>query len=338
MAGRNESWREAVMLRFHTVRSAEFAAAPSPPVEWVWEGIVAERNITLLTSLWKAGKSTLLAMLLARRHSGNALLDRFIQPGGSAVVTEEPADLWQRRARHLDLGPNVSFYCRPFTSTPQRSQWLDLIEQLAEEKKEHGVNLVAFDPLIHVLPCHENNATAVREALEPLRRLTDAGMAVLLLHHPAKREAGAGKSARGNGALHAFADVLLELRIPVGDPSGYQRSLHGYSRHQVTPRQICFEMNVTETDYKVISDQDVSDDFSANWHRIEAILTAAADAPLTRQEVLARWPAERNSPHPGTLWRWLTRAQELALVVVTGHGTKLEPCRYQLRVKEQKAG
>ena len=145
------------MARFPKVRSADFAAAASPPVEWIWEGIAAERNITLLTSLWKAGKSTLLSMLLARRHSSTMLLDRFVQPGGSAVVTEEPAELWRRRARHLDFGPNVSFYCRPFTATPDRGQWLDLIEQLAEEKKDHGVNLVAFDPLIHVLPCHENN-------------------------------------------------------------------------------------------------------------------------------------------------------------------------------------
>jgi len=325
------------MARFQNVRSAELTAAPSPPVEWIWEGNVAERNITLLTSLWKAGKSTLLSMLLARRHSGAALLDRFVQPGGSAVVTEEPAELWRRRSRHLDFGPNVSFYCRPFASTPDRGQWLDLVEQLVEEKKDHGVNLVAFDPLIHVLPCNENNSTAIREALEPLRRLTDAGMAVLLLHHPAKREAGAGKSSRGNGALPAFADILMELRIAPGDPSIYRRWLHGFSRYQETPRQICFEMNVTETDYQVISDQDVSDDFSANWDKIEAVLTAAG-APLTRQEVLARWPAERNSPHAGTLWRWLNRAQELGLVVMTGHGTKLEPCQYVLRVKEQKAG
>ena len=34
-------------------------------VPWLWEGLLAAGNITLLTSVWKAGKSTLLALLLA---------------------------------------------------------------------------------------------------------------------------------------------------------------------------------------------------------------------------------------------------------------------------------
>ena len=37
---------------------------------------------------------------------------------------------------------------------------------------------------------------SVLEALTPLRRLTQAGMAVLLLHHPRKESSSAGKAAR----------------------------------------------------------------------------------------------------------------------------------------------
>jgi len=326
------------MALFHPLRGADLKAGKSAPVPWVWEGMLAEGNVTLMTSLWKAGKSTLLALLLARRHSGgDPLLDRLVQPGASAVVSEEPAELWRHRARHLDFGPNLSLYCRPFLGMPDRSLWLALIDQLAEEKTTHGVNLVAFDPLIYVLPCGENNAAALREALDPLRRLTGLGMAVLLLHHPTKREAGASKSARGTGALPALADILLELRRPTGNPSTYRRWLHGFSRYQETPREICAELNITGTDYRVISDQDVSDDFSANWDTIASVLSASG-APATRQELLGRWPEALNLPHPATLWRWLKRAREIGVVVVTGKGTKLDPCRYELRMEEQKAG
>src|SRR5687768_2174710 len=75
-------------------------------VSWIWEGMLAAGNITLLTSVWKAGKSSLLALLLAHRHKGGVLLDRIVETGGSAVVSEEPADLWRRRARNLAFGPN----------------------------------------------------------------------------------------------------------------------------------------------------------------------------------------------------------------------------------------
>src|SRR5262249_25277614 len=34
------------------------------PLEWLWHGIIARGNLTLLTSRWKSGKTTLLAGLL----------------------------------------------------------------------------------------------------------------------------------------------------------------------------------------------------------------------------------------------------------------------------------
>jgi hypothetical protein len=38
--------------------------------DWVWEGLVARGNLTLLTSQWKAGKTTLLSVLLGARVAG----------------------------------------------------------------------------------------------------------------------------------------------------------------------------------------------------------------------------------------------------------------------------
>ena len=70
-------------------------------VSWLWEGMLAAGNVTLLTSVWKAGKSSLLALLLAGRREGAVLLGRLIEAGASAVVSEEPAELWRRRARNL---------------------------------------------------------------------------------------------------------------------------------------------------------------------------------------------------------------------------------------------
>ena len=40
---------------------------------------------------------------------------------------------------------------------------------------------------------------------------TFAGGAAFLLHHPRKKAAEAGSSARGSGALLGFADVTVEL-------------------------------------------------------------------------------------------------------------------------------
>jgi AAA domain len=321
---------------FQPLRGADLLAAEIPRVPWNWEGLLAPGSVTLLTGLWKSGKSTLLSLLLARRHRGGVLLDRWVQPGASAVVTEEPEDIWRRRARSLDFGPNVSLYCRPFAGRPYAWLWEKFVEHLVQEQAKHGIDLVAFDPLIAMLPCGENNAASLVDALQPLRQLTERGAAVLLLHHPAKEEAGLGKAARGSGALPAFADIVLELRLGGGNQATRRRHLFGFSRFEETPRRLIAELNPTGTDYTVLGDDDICDDFSANWNTVAAIL-AAAPRPLMRQEVLVGWPEGRCVPHEATVWRWLRRAADLGLVVVTGGGTKSEPFRFALKATGESA-
>ena len=53
-------------------------------------------------------------------------------------------------------------------------------------------------------------------------------------------------------------------------------------------------------------------------------------APLTRQEILARWPETEPPPRPDSLWRTLTRGCELGILVRSGAGTKAEAFRYGL--------
>ena len=50
--------------------------------------------------------------------------------------------------------------------------------------------------------------------------------------------------------------------------------------------------------------------------------------PLTRQEILARWPEGEPPPHPDSLWRTLTRGREQGVFVRSGAGTRAEAFRY----------
>src|SRR4051812_30907881 len=47
--------------------------AAEPPTRWLWHGYLAAGKLTLLTSQWKSGKTTLLAVLLARLAEGGNL-------------------------------------------------------------------------------------------------------------------------------------------------------------------------------------------------------------------------------------------------------------------------
>src|SRR5438876_1563715 len=89
-----------------------------PATYWLWDGYLAAGNVTLLTSQWKSGKTTLVSVLLARRRRGGALAGRSLAAGKTAVVTEEGPALWAQRERKLDFGPGVCFFCRPFRAKP----------------------------------------------------------------------------------------------------------------------------------------------------------------------------------------------------------------------------
>jgi AAA domain len=302
------------------VWAAELEAAAREKMAWLWHGYLAPGSVTLLTSRWKAGKTTLLSVLLARRVTGGVLADRPLTAGRTAVVSEESRQQWHLRRGRLDFGNHTWFLCCPFPARPLPAQWLALIDRLAELRRRDGVDLVVIDSLARFLPGRtENHAALMLEALAPLQRLTERDMAVLLLHHPKKGGAAEGQAARGSGALSSFADVLIEMdcrTARAGDDR--RRVLRGFSRYDETPRELVIELNAAGTDYAALGDAR-QDEFQASWSRLEAALMGAT-GKLTRREIAARWLGE---------------AVRRGLVRCEGAGSRESPLRYWLPQTEE---
>src|SRR5713101_6164079 len=83
-----------------------------PTRHWIWEGYLAPGQITLFTSVWKSGKTTLLAHLLGRRRAGGELAGKPVSAGASIVVSEEAKPHWQERHRRLGCGARDAFFLR----------------------------------------------------------------------------------------------------------------------------------------------------------------------------------------------------------------------------------
>ncbi|MBM4071566.1 MAG: hypothetical protein FJ271_21925 [Planctomycetes bacterium] len=73
------------------VWSKDVASMERPQADWLWHGLVARGSMTLLTSMWKSGKTTLLSLLLSRRYTGGTLGGLAVKPGKSVVVSESTA-------------------------------------------------------------------------------------------------------------------------------------------------------------------------------------------------------------------------------------------------------
>lgn len=325
----------APRFSFQPLSPTQLQAAADPRIDWLWHGYIAAGNVTLLTSPWKAGKTTLTAALLARMQSGGELAGRAVQPGRAVVVSEESAALWAGRCEKFGIGEQVQFICRPFAGPPRPDDWQSLLAHLLALHQAAGLNLLVIDPLATCLPRGTNDSTTMLAALLPLQSLTSAGVAVLILHHPRKQGSAAGNWARGSGALPGFADISLEMHYySTADADDRRRKLLAYSRHEATPRRLVIELTETGTDWR--SHGDIEEEaYTHGWQVLRRVL-ADADDKRTRPELRASWPTEEQAPSAMTLFRWLGRAVLAGQVHRDGTGVRNDPYRYWLKGQEAK--
>src|SRR5215471_676043 len=197
-----------------------------PSAGWLWNGYVHRGEVTLLSALWKAGKTTLLAHLLRALESGGDFCGRRAVPCRVLYVAEESESRWAQRRDAVGIADHVEFLIRPFAGRPQAAEWAGLIAYLKRLTAERGYDVLVCDTLANLWPVRdENDAARVQECLMPLHGLT-ASAALLLVHHIRKSDGPEATAARGSGALSAFVDTILELRrYNAGDRGDHRRVL-----------------------------------------------------------------------------------------------------------------
>lgn len=310
--------------------TALHAGPIATPALWLWHGFLMPGDVTLLTSLWKTGKTTLLTGLLQQLGTGQPFLGREVRTGHAWIVSEESLSQWAERTRLLPLGAHVQLLARPFRGRPTFDEWNQLIDRAAEARGAGELDLFVIDPLASFLPGRcESDAGTLLEALQPLHRLAAAGAAVLLLHHPRKKPAEAGSSARGSGALLGFVDTSIELtRYSKLKSDANRRLVLTQSRRPETPPRLAYEWTPTTGEFRVVTDPRERQ-FEENWQTVLAVLTGRT-AAVTHKEIRAVWPSEWEKPSETALYEWLNAALAKQLVRRAGQGTKSDPWRYRL--------
>jgi hypothetical protein len=308
---------------------ADLKDAARGSADWLWHGYLAPGNLTLLTSLWKAGKSTLISVLLARMKAGGTLAGVPVGAGRAVVVSEEPPEKWIERSQRLDLDGHVDWFCLPFTGTATTAAWHELLARLELLHAQRPIRLLVIDALANLAPLRsENDAVQMLRPLHPLRQLTERGVAVLITHHPKKGKLLPGQAARGSGALAAFVDIIVEMQALSPRPDDRRRLLRSFSRHAATPPSWVIEWLPDGSDYRSLGTS-AELDYEHGWPLLQAILEAS-EGPLTRRLILERWPEAAPAPARLTLWRWLRRAVAEHRVLQDGRGTRADPFLFQL--------
>ncbi len=336
-----EQWRAAssAMLDPNAIRApiqSEFARiefkpvpitelGPSVPPNWIWPGYIARSHSTLLVSLWKAGKTTLVAHLLRDAQQGGGLIGDRIE-GNVLVLSEERTELWTARRDEMGLNETLSVVCRPFKVRPTMAQWTDYNGQIADWVRQSGSSLVVMDTLAALWPVtNENDASEVQDALMPTHAITEAGAALVLDFHPRKGDGTEGQATRGSGALTGFVDIIIEMRrLDPSDPRDRRRVLTGYGRFDDTPPESVIELG--EGGYRYLGDR--AHLRASERMSIIGDLLPAAPPGLTAEQVRERFlgvkPGKRSIEHD------LGKGVEDARWQVSGTGKRNDARRYYL--------
>jgi hypothetical protein len=326
---------KTLLAPYHPFTIEDLRAAANQKIIWMWDGYLAAGGITLLTGMWKGGKTTLIAVLLDRLRNGGMIGGKAVRAGRAVVVSEEGTDLWALRTEKWTFGDHVTWLCQPFKGKPTVQQWLDLLDRLAVLRDGGGVDLLIIDTLASFLPGRdENTAATVLEMLMPLQRLTSRGVSVLLPHHPRKRPSPAGMAARGSGALPAHVDIIVEMEhFAPADDLDRRRRFRAYSRYDQTPVQSILELNEAGDDFVHLGDF-AQTEFGDGWERLLRMLESAP-SKLRCDEIIADWPKD-DPPRPGetSLRRWLDKAFADGRVSREGAGTRKDPFLFWLPGKE----
>jgi hypothetical protein len=317
-------------FRFPPLSFAQLQPSANTLRDWLWQGYLRPGAITLLTSLWKSGKSTLLSVLLARLKSGGEVGGLPVRAGRAVVVSEEPPAIWWDRGHRLDFDGHVQWLCQPFSARPTEAQWLDLLDQLGRMHDRQPVDLVAIDSLANLAALRsENEAGEMLRAITPLRQLSQRGISTLLTHHPRKGAVVPGQAARGSGALSGYVDIIVEMgavhRLNANDR---RRRLRAYSRFADTPPTWVLEWTADGTGYLGLGPS-AEPDLARGWPALQALL-AGADRPLTRRTILRDWPDSTPAPAKQTLWKWLDQLVREGKVLQRGSGRRNDPYLYEL--------
>ena len=195
---------------------------------WLWDQLITEANLTLIVSMPKVGKSSLVGAFLGQLSSGSTeYLGKEIKGEKRSIYivgSDQPLNDWVKILIPAGLAERTASG-KVILKEPLKRLWhkgkpihlteesIELLYGIAKDDPNSIFVFDAFASLISGLGLDENHAASV----EPIRMLTEALAATkatpILLHHASGGNSGerAVKASRGTKALPAEASQILEL-------------------------------------------------------------------------------------------------------------------------------
>lgn len=185
----------------------ELLAVQFPPNKWLVDGLIPLEGITVLSSLPGSYKTWLILHIIMHVATGTEIFGEFETTKCNVLVIDEEnsARLIQERIRSLsdDTDLPISFMFDSDFSVEKGH-----VDKLIERCIRDNIKLVTIDSLIRIHSSKENDANEMSRVFKELKKITSAGITLLITHH--NRKPGAG-SYGGSQEMRGSSDILAAI-------------------------------------------------------------------------------------------------------------------------------
>ena len=274
---------------------------------WLWDQLITEANLTLIVSMPKVGKSSLVGAFLGQLSSGSTeYLGKEIKGEKRSIYivgSDQPLNDWVKILIPAGLAERTASG-KVILKEPLKRLWhkgkplhlteesIELLYGIAKDDPNSIFVFDAFASLISGLGLDENHAASV----EPVRMLCEAlaptKATVILLHHASSTNAGerAVKASRGTKALPAEASQIIDLDWLIPEDKNDNRIKVSTAGRNSTP----VDMVIEQVDRAVWVDHGSSSEI-AETLRLEQVRAKLTD----RQELVLSFIEEREQTFKG---------------------------------------
>lgn len=206
--------------------------APIPPRRWLVDGLIPDRNVTMLAGDGGVGKTLLALQLAAACALGRQWLGTPTKPVKALAVLceDEPDEIHRRLAAILDhyqasFGDleNLAILTRVGVDNSLMN-WSNSFEpgeetatyiRILNLATDHGYQLVILDSLHDFFAGNENARPQARQFIQALRTIaTEADGAVVITAHPSLSGRNTGTGEAGSTAWNNAVRSRLYLTLP----------------------------------------------------------------------------------------------------------------------------
>lgn len=220
--------------------------------EWLWQGIIPARHLTLLAGREKqrGGKSTLLFALISHMLRGKPFINRETKPQRILYLSEETRE--SVRDKLITFGiedtDSLLLLTREAFLGGTRGALLRHQSEIEQIVKRHNIGMLivdTFQSFSAIRGDGENSVGEIQAALAPLVKLSSQGVGAIVVHHHNKSEG----EPRGSTALTGAVDVILNISRKGGEHAQNRRILEYEGRFGVGVIEYGYNPEIGEYTY-----------------------------------------------------------------------------------------